>query len=159
MLAGLCAALLIAADRPPGLEEKEGLLAELSASELRWLNLVDVLISEEELTAFLSLPREYQRARFIERFWRVRDPVPATRVNEFHEHWKWRAEVADEKYGGVVTDRGRTYLLAGPASLVYQQLCPELLASNEVWVYRSEGSRDLALVFLRLRDAVAIGVP
>ncbi|MDH3404578.1 MAG: GWxTD domain-containing protein [Acidobacteriota bacterium] len=56
---------------------------------------------------------------FIESFWRLRDPDPATAENELREQFAARVEAADQLYGegevrGSLTDRGRALILLGP---------------------------------------------
>lgn len=56
---------------------------------------------------------------FIEAFWRLRDPAPATAENELRAQFGARVEAADLLYGekdarGSLTDRGRALILLGP---------------------------------------------
>lgn len=145
---GVAVGLILVAPAMTGAAEP--VAAEPAARQ--WLEEVEALITEEEREAFLGLEHEYQRRRFIDRFWETRDPFPDTRVNEFFEEWGRRQEIARERYGGAATDRGRALMLAGPPKVIHPQLCPSLLSANEVWVYRGEAGRDRVLIF-RLRPA------
>ncbi len=56
---------------------------------------------------------------FIEAFWRLRDPEPATAENELRAQFAARVEAADLLYGekdvrGSLSDRGRALILLGP---------------------------------------------
>src|SRR6266550_2697525 len=58
-----------------------------------------------------------ERERFIEEFWRRRDPDPDTDENEFREEYYERIAYANEHYAsgipGWKTDRGRIYITWG----------------------------------------------
>lgn len=60
-----------------------------------------------------------EAVNFIEGFWHLRDPDPATPENAFRETFARRAEAADLLYAegatrGSLTPRGRALLLLGP---------------------------------------------
>ena len=84
-----------------------------------WIELeVPYITTEEERLAFLSLPRNEERGKFIEQFWLRRDPSPGTPDNEFKaEHYN-RIEFANKTFAtpsnpGWKTDRGRIYIMFG----------------------------------------------
>jgi len=85
----------------------------------RWLNEdVVYIISDEEREAFERLAADEERQRFIEQFWKRRDPTPDTAVNESKiEHYR-RIKYANERWpagvAGWKTDRGHSYVLYGP---------------------------------------------
>ncbi len=122
--------------------------ARLSDADRAWLSEVEFLISEAEREAFLALRQDHRRRQFIQRFWEVRDPFPSSAVNEFHQEWLRRVELARDRFGGTGSDRGRAVLLAGPPTTVHRNLCPEILTHNEVWVYRDTGPLGVSLVFV-----------
>ena len=66
----------------------------------------------------VSRPDE-EREQFIEQFWLRRDPTPDTEENEFKEEHYRRIAYANEHYAsgipGWKTDRGRIYIIYGPA--------------------------------------------
>jgi len=50
----------------------------------QWLEeVVPYIITDAEKEFFLNLPNEVERGKFIERFWKKRDPNPQTPENEF----------------------------------------------------------------------------
>ncbi len=79
---------------------------------------VRYLITEEERSVYERLTTPEERERFIEEFWRRRDPDPATPENEFREEFYRRIAYANEHFRagmpGWLTDRGRVYVLYGP---------------------------------------------
>jgi len=82
-----------------------------------FLNKVRYIITAEESKIFLELPPE-SRGKFIEEFWRRRDPSPTTERNEFKELYFRRIEEANHLFRGAkpgwLQDRGRIYILFGP---------------------------------------------
>src|SRR6266481_3757720 len=83
-----------------------------------WLDKdVAYIITEEERKAFKKLETDDERERFIEEFWRRRDPDPDTDENEFREEYYERIAYANEHYAsgipGWKTDRGRIYITWG----------------------------------------------
>ena len=80
------------------------------------------IITEEEKSVFSRLTTEDERQRFIEQFWRRRDPDPRTAINEFKEEHYRRIAYANERFHsgkeGWRSDRGRVYIIHGePAEI------------------------------------------
>src|ERR1017187_3665567 len=98
----------------------KALKQELSSTYKKWLN-EDVrwIITDEEMTAFKQLSNDEERDQFIEQFWLRRDPTPDTEENEYKEEHYRRIAYANEHYAagkaGWRTDRGRIYIVFGPA--------------------------------------------
>ncbi len=96
---------------------------ELSKTYRKWLD-EDVrwIITDEEQKAFMLLSNDEERDQFIEAFWQRRDPTPDTEENEFKEEHYRRIAYANEHYAagipGWKTDRGRIYIVFGPADEV-----------------------------------------
>jgi len=126
----------------------------LSAFYHRWLN-EDVrwIITDDEIAAFKKLASDSDRDRFIEQFWKRRDPTPDTEENEYKEEHYRRIFYANEHYAehvpGWRTDRGRTYIMYGkpdsidahPAGGPYQRTLEEGGGQTETypfedWRYR-----------------------
>jgi GWxTD domain-containing protein len=67
-----------------------------------------------------------ERRERWEEFWRIRDPLPATPLNEFREEFFERVRVAAELFGesgrpGWQTDRGEVYIVMGPPDESYER--------------------------------------
>lgn len=98
----------------------KALKIELSKTYRKWLD-EDVrwIITDQEKSAFMQLSNDEERDQFIEAFWQRRDPSPDTEENEFKEEHYRRIAYANEHYAagipGWKTDRGRTYIVFGPA--------------------------------------------
>ncbi len=99
-------------------EKPRNVKPELKKAYKDWLDKdVAYIITEEERKAFKKLETDDERERFIEEFWRRRDPDPDTDENEFREEYYERIAYANEHYAsgipGWKTDRGRIYITWG----------------------------------------------
>ncbi len=95
-------------------------LKELDSQYRQWLNEdVIYIISPEERNAFLQLDTNEEREQFIEQFWLRRSSNPDLPDNDFKEEHYRRIAYANEHYAsgipGWKTDRGRMYIMWGPA--------------------------------------------
>jgi len=101
-------------------QQKKSLKIELSKTYKKWLN-EDVawIITDEERAAFKQLSNDEERDNFIEAFWQRRDPTPDTEENEYKEEHYRRIAYTNEHFAagipGWKTDRGRIYIMYGPA--------------------------------------------
>src|SRR6266853_3957785 len=99
-------------------EKPRNVKPELKKAYKDWLDKdVAYIITEEERKAFKKLETDDERERFIEEFWRRRDPDPDTDENEYREEYYERIAYANEHYAsgipGWKTDRGRIYIMYG----------------------------------------------
>lgn len=91
---------------------------ELKKAYKDWLEKdVTYVITDEEKRAFKKLQTDLEREKFIEEFWRRRDPDPDTEENEFKEEYYERIAYANEHFAsgipGWKTDRGRIWIMYG----------------------------------------------
>jgi GWxTD domain-containing protein len=98
-------------------------LKELDTPYKQWLNEdVVYIIAPEERTAFLQLSTNEEREQFIEQFWLRRSSNPDLPDNDFKEEHYRRIAYANEHFASGVpgwrTDRGRMYIMWGPADEV-----------------------------------------
>jgi GWxTD domain-containing protein len=96
------------------------LYKELNPTDKKWLDEdVKYIITDEEREGFLKLSNEEERDAFIEQFWLRRDPTPDTPENEYKEEHYRRIAYANEHFASGIpgwrTDRGRIYIVFGPA--------------------------------------------
>ena len=119
----------------------------LSEWSKQWLEeVVPYIITDAEREVFISLPTEADRGKFIESFWKKRDPTPQTPENEFKIDYYNRIALANKFFGysgiqGWRTDRGKIYILLGPPSEIQREMSPTQTAYSafhgpkEVWNY------------------------
>ncbi len=128
---------------------------KLKPEDAEFLSRVGYIITSAERKEFLGLP-DSERAEFISKFWKRRDPDPSTEENEFKDEYLGRVSQAERLFfgegrSGWLTDRGRIYVLFGPPD---QRTTTSSSANpqgrcREVWYYR-----DLPVLFL---DQACIG--
>src|SRR6266571_457711 len=99
-------------------EKTRNVKPELNKAYKDWLEKdVAYIITDEERKAFKKLQTDDERERFIEEFWRRRDPDPDTDENEYREEYYERIAYANEHFAsgipGWKTDRGRRYSMYG----------------------------------------------
>src|SRR5256884_6553946 len=95
-------------------------LKELDNAYRQWFTEdVPYIITPEERNAFLQLDTNEEREQFIEQFWLRRSSNPDLPDNDFKEEHYRRIAYANEHYAsgipGWKTDRGRMYIMWGPA--------------------------------------------
>ncbi len=118
---------------------------EEAAGEIKYL------LNESQWRSVKKLNSDGRRT-FLVRFWRERDPDPATEVNEFRQLFVERKEYADQKYGmfgrlGWKTDKGRIYILYGTPSQVDYHPHDQSMRSYEIWYYDNiEGGVQFAFL-------------
>ncbi|HET8921501.1 MAG TPA: GWxTD domain-containing protein [Candidatus Acidoferrum sp.] len=98
-------------------------LKELDSAYRQWLTEdVTYIISPDERNAFLQLDTNEEREQFIEQFWLRRSSNPDLPDNDFKEEHYRRIAYANEHFAsgipGWKTDRGRMYIMWGPADEV-----------------------------------------
>jgi GWxTD domain-containing protein len=99
-------------------DRQRNIKPELKKAYKDWLDKdVTYIITDEERKAFKKLVTDDERERFIEEFWRRRDPDPDTDENEFKEEYYERIAYANEHFSsgipGWKSDRGRIWIMYG----------------------------------------------
>jgi GWxTD domain-containing protein len=120
---------------------------------VQWVSDVDPILTQAERDAWKKLQTDDEREKFIEDFWRSRDPDPDTEENEFKQEYFERIAYTNEHFSsgkpGRLTDRGRIYIKFGkpdeieshPAGGAYERPSWEGGGSTstypfEKWFYR-----------------------
>ena len=92
-------------------------------------DLVHFLLGADEEERFSQL-QPGEQERWLEDFWRRRDPTPGTAVNEAREVFLKRVELANLRYGraglepGMFSDMGRVFVRYGEPSEIQRQVIP-----------------------------------
>lgn len=119
----------------------------MSEASKEWLNeVVPYIITKAEKEFFLNLPNEVERGKFMQSFWKKRDPDPGTPENEFKLDYYKRVAMANKFFGssgieGWRTDRGKVYILLGPPNDIQREMTPTSFSTHmfhgpkEVWNY------------------------
>lgn len=111
-----------------------------------------LIMTNEEIGVYKILPDKESKEEFIEEFWKIRDPDPATEENEAKQAFEERVDYAnkwfgylnpqqgreiprdDKKYGGWKSDPGRIYIILGP---------PDKLIVGEGFEWMGERDRSI----------------
>jgi len=124
-----------------------------------WLREVEPIITKAEKTVFEDLRTEEDRARFVNSFWRVRDPDPGTRQNEYKLEYYKRLDYVKRFLGGTRTDQGRIYMILGAPKEKSSFTGGESVVDSEIWTYYGENRPGLPpvmnLLFYRRDNAGA----
>jgi len=101
-------------------KRQKALRQEMETPYKKWLSdEVPYIISDTERAAFKKLATDDEREAFIENFWERRNPNPGSPENEYKEEYYRRIAYSNEHYAsgipGWKTDRGRIYIMYGPA--------------------------------------------
>jgi GWxTD domain-containing protein len=128
------------------------------------LELIRYIAARDELDAMAEASPEARR-RLWDRFWEVRDPVPATPANEYRDAFFERVRTAAAQFGesgraGWRTDRGEVHIVLGAPDRVLERAFGEGYGPDRThgweWVYdRAPGGGGLRLVFV---DRTGFGV-
>jgi GWxTD domain-containing protein len=116
-----------------------------------------LIMTREESKIWKALPDNASKQEFIDEFWKIRDPDPATDENEAKEEFEERVRYANTWFGtfnprrgfdakgedeeksrqGWNEERGRVYIILGPPDVVY-------FASDDDETVSHDGTRSRA---------------
>lgn len=118
-----------------------------------WLKEVDPIMTNAERSVFHSLKTEEDKSRFVDSFWKARDPDPQTRQNEYKMDYYRRIGYAEKNLGGARSDRGKIWLILGQPTERKSFIGGERVVDSELWTYYGEGRPGLPpvinLIFFR----------
>lgn len=144
-------------------EYEKSRLDDLPEKYRKWLQ-EDVrwLITSAERDVYLRLPSDLRRDRFVEEFWRVRDPSPGTEQNEYFDQHYERFAYAEKNFGkqtsraGFETDRGRMWILLGKPQSTTRLPSTSDAVPSELWFYSVDPALGVPpffyLIFFRDRS-------
>ncbi|MCP5053752.1 MAG: GWxTD domain-containing protein, partial [bacterium] len=122
----------------------------------KWLSDVDIIMTRTERSVTKLLETEEERKRFMEMFWKARDPNPKTTQNEYQIEFRQRVLYARQYLKGIKSDRGRIYVLLGKPSGKSNFSGHKGLIECELWNYESNDKPGLLpfmnLVFFKPRN-------
>jgi len=112
------------------------------------------IASKDEKSMYKSLDEKTKR-QFLLEFWKKRDQIPETPVNEFKNEFMFRIEKANAKYSrrskqGFETDRGKILIGYGePDDIEYHPSSLDAKAYEIWYYYKVEGSVEFCFVDIR----------
>jgi GWxTD domain-containing protein len=111
-------------DQRPAAERKgKGFEGITTKPYQKWLDEdVRYIISDQERADFNKLTTDDQRDKFVEDFWKRRNPTPQSSENPYKEEHYRRIAYTNTHFAAKVpgyrTDRGRFYIMYGPPDSV-----------------------------------------
>ncbi|MBZ5523603.1 MAG: GWxTD domain-containing protein [Acidobacteriia bacterium] len=113
-------------------------LRDLPARYRTWLtDEVNYMISNDEREAFLLLPKDEDRDKFIEHFWELRNPTPGAPTNTYKDEIYRRITYAKEYLNGVHTDMGQAYITLGEPKQRARYYGRSEVRPMEIWFYQN----------------------
>lgn len=181
LILGFLSWSFLSAPLAAGQKQKEA-INSLTPAQRDWLEIVTPIITQTEKEVFFKLKTEQERDRFINLFWKVRDPNPDTNENEFYREYLERVHFADRYFSigsskrGCLTERGYYYLLLGkprerqvfatqsdiwPMELWFYQGDPKYGLPGYFYLifYQPEGSGDYRLYYPGVEGPEKLVIP
>ena len=126
--------------------------SDLIPAHKEWLETVAPIITKTERGVFLKLRTPEERDKFIQFFWKQRDPRPDTAENEFYKEYMERVRFADQTFHdsfkkGSQTERGYYYLLLGPPLERTSYTTNSQIWPLELWFYKGDQQYGLPPYF------------
>ncbi|HEY3170120.1 MAG TPA: GWxTD domain-containing protein [Thermoanaerobaculia bacterium] len=116
-------------------KEVKELTAQLAQKYRDFLELVDLIVTDEEREVFLQITDNYQKDRFIESFWRRRSTDSQGIRTDYQAVHTHRVEMAKEQFKNLNTDRAKVLIINGPPDAVVPIDCPEVFVPIQIWYY------------------------
>lgn len=127
------------------------------------LTFLEYIATPDEIEALRTGPAT-DRRRLWEEFWKRRDPIPATPVNEFRDAFFQRVRYATEQFSesggqpGWRTDRGEVWIVLGQPSYTRERFIgrADYLGRANAWEWEYEDTPDGRLVLI-FQDMTGFG--
>jgi len=118
--------------------------------EQEYYDKIEYFATSEELKIYKSLEPEGKK-RFLENFWKKKDPNPNTGENEFLQEFGRRYLYANQRFSsgfkkGSETDRGRIYIKYGPPDEIEPHPADLTYRAHEIWFYYGKGGKKFIFV-------------
>ena len=116
-------------------KEIKDLTARLEPRFRQWLELVDLIITQDEREVFLQIADDYQKDRFIEKFWKRRSIDAQGLRNDYQRVHTQRVEAAKEQFKNLNSDRAKVLIINGPPDAVIAIDCQDIYVPIQIWYY------------------------
>ena len=116
-------------------KELKDLSAQLAPKYREFLELVDLIITDQEREVFVQIADNYQKDRFIESFWRRRSIDSQGLRTDYQAVHTHRVEMAKEQFKNLNNDRAKVLIINGPPDAVIPIDCPEVYVPIQIWYY------------------------
>jgi Ca-activated chloride channel homolog len=100
-----------------------------------FLELVDLIITDDEREVFLQITDPLQKDRFIETFWRRRSTDPRGLRTDYKAMYIQRYQLALEQFRNMHSDRAKIFLVNGPPDALINIDCVDVYVPIQIWYY------------------------
>ena len=111
------------------------LYEELGQKYRDFLDLVELIITEDEKQVFLQIKEGYQKDKFIDDFWKRRSIDSMGIRTDFRAVYTHRVQQAVEQFRDLHNDRAKLFVMQGPPDAVVPIDCPEVYVPLQIWFY------------------------
>jgi Ca-activated chloride channel family protein len=132
-------------------KELKELTDQLPTKYHEFLDLVDLIITDQEREVFVQITDNYQKDQFIEAFWRRRSLNNQGLRTDYKALYIQRYQVAREQFGNMRTDRAKVFMINGAPDAVLVVDCVDIYVPLQIWFYeRLEALKSkVYLIFYR----------
>jgi Ca-activated chloride channel family protein len=110
-------------------------IARLPQKYKDFLQLVELIITDEEKQVFLQITEDYERDKFIEDFWKRRSVDAQGLRISYRADYTQRVQTALEQFGNLHNDRAKIYVISGPPDTVIKIDCSEVFVPIQIWYW------------------------
>lgn len=126
-------------------------------------HIVTLIGSDDERRMFKNIRDTEGQKRFLDKFWKDRDPSPGTKANEALMDYYTRYEKANQQFSsqnrpGWKTDMGRVYVMYGPPAQVEKHDFEPNLPPYQIWYYLQLKNQPTQTIFV-FADKSGTSVP
>ncbi len=121
-----------------------------------FMDLVDLIMTDDERQVFLQIGDDYQKDRFIEGFWKRRSIDSRGLRTDFKAVYIQRWQIAREQFKHMNSERARLFLVNGPPDALINIDCVDTYVPIQIWYYeRIEALKSK--VYLLFYQAMGVG--
>jgi Ca-activated chloride channel family protein len=111
-------------------------LAEALPQKYRdFLQLTELIITDDEKEVFLQIKEDYQRDKFIDNFWKRRSLDSIGMRTDYRAVYTRRVQQAIEQFRDLHNDRAKVFVLQGPPDAVVPIDCQDIYVPIQIWYY------------------------
>ncbi|MEX1244144.1 MAG: VWA domain-containing protein [Thermoanaerobaculia bacterium] len=100
-----------------------------------FLNLVELIITDDEREVFLQIAEGYQRDKFIDAFWKRRTIDAMGIRTDYRAAYTRRVEQAISQFRDLHNDRAKIFVMNGPPDAVVPIDCQDVYVPLQIWFY------------------------
>jgi Ca-activated chloride channel family protein len=132
-------------------KEMQELAEHLPPKYRDFLDLVDLIMTDDERQVFLQIGADYEKDKFIDDFWKRRSFNSQGLRTDFKTVYLERYQMAREQFRNMKSERAKMLLLNGPPDALIAIDCTDIYVPLQIWYYeRLEALKSkVYLIFYR----------